>query len=78
MQTGYGSHPTSRTVGPEGPFPGVKSGRNVMLTTHPPSSAEVNKEQELYLLLPKCASMERNGPTLPFTIHRMAKSQLNS
>jgi hypothetical protein len=35
MQTGYGYHPTSCTVGPEGPFPGVKRGRNVMLTTHP-------------------------------------------
>jgi hypothetical protein len=31
----------------------------------PPSSAEVKKEQELYLLSPKCASMERNGTALP-------------
>jgi hypothetical protein len=30
----------------------------------PPSSAEIKKEQELYLLSPKCASMERNGTAL--------------
>jgi hypothetical protein len=30
-----------------------------------PSSAKVKKEQELYLLSPKCASMKRNGTTLP-------------
>jgi hypothetical protein len=32
----------------------------------PPSSAKVEKEQELYLLSPKCASMERNGTVVPF------------
>jgi hypothetical protein len=31
---------------------GVKRGRGVTLTTHPPSSAEVKYEQELYLLSP--------------------------
>ena len=35
VQTGPGSHPPSCT----GSFPGVKSGRDVMLTLQPPSSA---------------------------------------
>jgi hypothetical protein len=30
--------------------PGLKRGRGVTLTTHPPSSAEVENEKELYLL----------------------------
>jgi hypothetical protein len=32
----------------------------------PPSSAEVKKEYELYLLSPKCTSVEHNGTTLSF------------
>jgi hypothetical protein len=35
VQTGSEAHPASCTVGTEGPFPGVKRGRGVMLTTHP-------------------------------------------
>jgi hypothetical protein len=35
VQTGSGAHPTSCTMGTGGPFPGVKRGRGVMLTTHP-------------------------------------------
>ena len=34
VQTGPGAHPASCTMG-TGSFPGVKSGRVVMLTTHP-------------------------------------------
>jgi len=34
VQTGPGAHPASCTMG-TGPFPGVKSGRGVTLTTHP-------------------------------------------
>jgi len=34
VQTGPGAHPASCTMG-TGSFPGVKSGRGVMLTTHP-------------------------------------------
>jgi hypothetical protein len=34
-QTGSGAHPASCTMGTGGPFPGVKRGRGVMLTTHP-------------------------------------------
>jgi len=34
VQTGPGAHPASCTMG-TGAFPGVKSGRGVLLTTHP-------------------------------------------
>jgi hypothetical protein len=35
-------------------FPGgVKCGWGMLLTTHPPSSGEVKKEWELYLLFPQ-------------------------
>ena len=34
VQTGPGAHPASCTMGTES-FPGVKSGRGVLLTTHP-------------------------------------------
>jgi len=34
VQTGSGAHPASCTMGTES-FPGVKSGRGVMLTPHP-------------------------------------------
>ena len=34
VQTGPGAHPASCTMG-TGSFPGVKSGRGVLLTTHP-------------------------------------------
>jgi len=43
VQTGPGAHPASCTMG-TGSFPGVKSGRGVLLTTHPPSSAAVTEE----------------------------------
>jgi hypothetical protein len=35
VQTGSGTHPASCTMGTGGPFPGVKRGRGVTLTTHP-------------------------------------------
>jgi hypothetical protein len=35
VQTGFGAHPASYPMGTEGPFPGVKRGRGVALTTHP-------------------------------------------
>jgi hypothetical protein len=43
VQIGPGAHPASCTMGTRF-FPGVKSGRGVMLSPHPPSSAVVNKE----------------------------------
>jgi hypothetical protein len=33
VQTGSGAHPASCTMGTGGPFPGVKRGRGVRLTT---------------------------------------------
>jgi hypothetical protein len=44
VQTGSGAHPASCTMGTGGPFPGVKRGRGVMLTTHPLSSTDVVNE----------------------------------
>jgi hypothetical protein len=42
VQTGSGAHPASHAMGP---FPGVKSGRVMTLTTHPHlSSGEVENE----------------------------------
>jgi hypothetical protein len=35
VQTGPGAHPASCPMGSGGPFPGVKRGRGVILTTHP-------------------------------------------
>jgi hypothetical protein len=35
VQTGSEAHPASCTMGPGGPFPGVKRGWGVTLTTHP-------------------------------------------
>jgi hypothetical protein len=35
VQTDSGAHPASCTMGTGGPFPGVKRGRGVTLTTHP-------------------------------------------
>ena len=43
VQTGPGAHPASCTMGIWS-FPGVKCGRGVLLTTHPPSSAAVMEE----------------------------------
>jgi hypothetical protein len=53
-------------MGTGGSFPGGKSRPARDADHSPPSSPEVKKDQELYILLPKCASMERNGTTLPF------------
>jgi hypothetical protein len=66
VQTGSEAHPASCTVGTGGSFPGGKARPGRDADHSRPSSAEVKKEQELYLLSPKCASMERNGTTLPF------------
>jgi hypothetical protein len=43
QQTSPRAHPASCTMG-TGYFPGVKCGRGVLRTTHPPSSAEVLEE----------------------------------
>jgi hypothetical protein len=40
-------------MGTGGPFPGAKRGWDLTLTTHPPSSAEVKNEYELYILSPQ-------------------------
>ena len=42
-RSALGTHPASCEMG-TGSFPGVKCGRGVLLTTHPPSSAAVTEE----------------------------------
>jgi hypothetical protein len=64
VQTGSGAHPASCTRSSGGSFPGGKARPGRDADHSPPSSVEIKKEQELYLLSPKCASMERNGTTL--------------
>jgi hypothetical protein len=61
FQTSSVTHPASYTMGTGGK---ARPGRDADHSL--PSSAEVKKEQELYLLSHKCASMERNRATSPF------------
>ena len=51
VQTGPGAHPATWAMG-TGSFPGVKSGRGVTLTPHPPSSAVGHERVKLYLYSP--------------------------
>jgi hypothetical protein len=44
VQTGSGAHPAFCTMGTAVLSRGLKRGRGVTLTTHPPSSAEVENE----------------------------------
>ena len=46
VQTGPGFNPSSCKMG-TGSFPGVKCGRGVTLTTHPPSSAELVEDWKI-------------------------------
>jgi hypothetical protein len=50
IQTGSGAHPASCTVDIGRPFPGAKARPGRDADHSPPSSAEVDIEQELYLL----------------------------
>jgi hypothetical protein len=68
----------SSTVGTGGSFPGGKARPGRDADHSPPSSAEVKKEYELYLLSPKCASMERKGTTLPFTLLRSTQALVHN
>jgi hypothetical protein len=53
VQTGYGAHPASSTMGSGGPFPGGKARPGRDDDHSPPSSAEVVNEYELYLFSPQ-------------------------
>jgi hypothetical protein len=63
---GSGANPASYTMGTGGSFPGGKARPGRDADHLPPSSAEVKKEMGLYLLSPKCASMERKWTTFLF------------
>jgi len=64
VQTDPGAHPASYTMG-AGPFPGVKCGRGVLLTTHL-LLCRVHGRVELYLYPPSGAHRACNGIALPF------------
>jgi hypothetical protein len=68
VQTGSGAHPASCTVGTGGSLSGGKARPGRDADHSPPSSAEVKKVLELYLLSPRCASMGRNGTALPLVL----------
>jgi hypothetical protein len=53
VQTGSGAHPASCTMGTGGPFPGPKARPGRDADHLPLSSAEVENEEELYVLSPK-------------------------
>jgi hypothetical protein len=57
IQISSGAHPASYTMDTGGSFPGSKERPGCDADHSPPSSAEVKKEYELYLLSPKSASM---------------------
>jgi hypothetical protein len=53
VQTGSGAHPASCAMGTGGPFPGGKARPGRDADHSPPSSAEFENVQELYLLSPQ-------------------------
>jgi hypothetical protein len=59
-------YPDSYKMGTGGFFPGGEAQPGHDADHSPPSSAEVKKEYELYVLSTKRTSMECNGTTLPF------------
>jgi hypothetical protein len=65
LQTSSGAHPASCTVGTGGPFPGVKLGRGVMLTTHPHLVLRLRMSRSYIPPLTPSASMVCSGITLP-------------
>jgi hypothetical protein len=54
VQTGSGAHPASCPMGTGGPFPGVKRGRCVMLTTHPHLVSRLRKSKTCTSSHPMC------------------------
>jgi hypothetical protein len=66
-QPGSGAHPASCTMGTGGSFPGGKARPGRDAEHSPPSSAEVKKEQELYLLSPKAPPWRGTGPLYLFS-----------
>jgi hypothetical protein len=62
VQTGSGAHPASCTLGTGGSFPGGKARPGRDADHSPPSSAEVKKAKELYLLSSQVPSWYVAGP----------------
>jgi hypothetical protein len=72
VQTGSEAHPASCTMGIGGPFPGVKHGRGVMLTTHP-HLVPRSRMSGSYTPLPPSVSMACRGTALLFTLLKVYK-----
>jgi len=66
LQTAPGAHPTSCTMG-TGSFPGLKSGRGVMLTPHP-LLVPWSRKNRVIPLLPLWAVRPVQGCTLPLPL----------
>jgi len=69
FQTGPGAHLASCTMG-TGSFPGVKCGRDVLLTTHPFSSVAVMEEYSYTSTQPLGHNRACNGITLPYITYQ--------
>jgi hypothetical protein len=69
IQTSPGAHPGSCTMG-TGSFLGVKSGRGVLLTTHPPLAPRLWKSRAIPLP-PLGHNQACNGVTLPLSLHML-------
>jgi hypothetical protein len=70
VQTGSGDHPASCPMGTGGPFPGLKGGRDVTLTTHPHLVPRSWMSRSL-LPLPPSAFMACSGTALFFFYHQV-------
>jgi hypothetical protein len=78
VQTGSGVHPASRTVGTGGSFPGGKARPGRDADHSPRSSAEVKKQQGLYLLSPKAPLWRVAGHILSFSVATGATSEVTN
>jgi hypothetical protein len=68
VQTGSEAHPSSCTMGTEGPFPGAKRGRGVTLTTHLVPRSRMSRS---YTSSPPSATMACSGSVLLLVLLNM-------
>jgi hypothetical protein len=71
VQAGSGAHPASHTVGTGGSFPGCKARPGRDADHSPPSSAEIKKEWELYLLAPQVPPRRIAGQLYFYVVKNM-------
>jgi hypothetical protein len=73
IQTSSGAHPASCTMGTRGPFPRCKARLKCEADHSYPSSAEVKKEQQLYLLFNQLLLLCVVGPLYFTFLHQIFK-----